>query len=711
MNEWVYNHQRLLICILLAAVTFAVYLPVRNHEFVHYDDDVYVTNNTEVKSGLSWQGIQWAFTTGYASNWHPLTWLSLMLDCQLFGVKPGPMHLVNVFFHVANTLLLFIVLSRMTKGLWQSVFVAGLFALHPLHVESVAWVAERKDVLSTLFWLLTMLAYARYAERSSASRYIVVLVLFATGLLAKPMLVTLPFVLLLLDYWPLLRFATKGEPLERIGRPGFAEGLRRGKQRAGGEYQKVSAIRLIVEKIPLLAMSAFLSVMTFVAQKQGGVVPTLEKMPLDYRIANMFLSYIRYIGKMLWPSGLAVCYPHPRAVFSDAPVVMCAMLFIVLTVLSIYIGRRRRYVAVGWLWYVGTLVPVIGLVQSGAQAMANRYMYIPMLGLLIIIGWAIKDFIVKRPRIRIAATVMGVTVLLSLLILTRMQVKHWQNTLTLFDYTLKVTKDNPVAENSYGVVLFNEGRNEEAEQHLRSAIRMAPTFVTAIDNLAKLYLKEGRYNEALANFYEIIKHDEGTAEIYYNAATALSIQKEYDEAIKYFEKSLELGPNDPDTHKRMGITLLAAGKYERAIFHLKESLRIRSSQAEVYINLGSAYSYLDQYGPAMQNWKKALELKPDSADVLNNLGWLYATYEDATTENANKAIEYARRSCELTGYNDPVYLDTLGVAYAAAGKFEEAKAMAGKALIIATANGQEKITSEVEKRIKLYEAGQPYREK
>ena len=701
----------LLISAALVITTLIAYEPIRHNDFVTYDDHSYIVNNPQVTSGLSWQSLGQAFTKPHFFMWHPLTTISHILDYQFFGPNPFGHHLVSVLFHIAVVLLLFWILKNITRTMWTSAFVAAVFALHPIQVESVAWAAERKTVLSGLFWLLTMATYIRYARQPGLGRYIVVLLVFGLCIMTKPVVVTLPLAMLLLDYWPLLRFATKGEPLERIGRPGFAEGLRRGKQRAGGEYQKVSAIRLIVEKIPLLAMSAFLSVMTFVAQKQGGVVPTLEKMPLDYRIANMFLSYIRYIGKMLWPSGLAVCYPHPRAVFSDAPVVMCAMLFIVLTVLSIYIGRRRRYVAVGWLWYVGTLVPVIGLVQSGAQAMANRYMYIPMLGLLIIIGWAIKDFIVKRPRIRIAATVMGVTVLLSLLILTRMQVKHWQNTLTLFDYTLKVTKDNPVAENSYGVVLFNEGRNEEAEQHLRSAIRMAPTFVTAIDNLAKLYLKEGRYNEALANFYEIIKHDEGTAEIYYNAATALSIQKEYDEAIKYFEKSLELGPNDPDTHKRMGITLLAAGKYERAIFHLKESLRIRSSQAEVYINLGSAYSYLDQYGPAMQNWKKALELKPDSADVLNNLGWLYATYEDATTENANKAIEYARRSCELTGYNDPVYLDTLGVAYAAAGKFEEAKAMAGKALIIATANGQEKITSEVEKRIKLYEAGQPYREK
>jgi protein O-mannosyl-transferase len=619
-----------------------------------------------------------------------LTTISHIVDYQLFGLNPLGHHFVSVALHIVNALLLFWILNSITGSLWVSAFIAAVFALHPLQVESVAWAAERKTVLSGLFWLLTMAAYIHYARQPRLGRYIVVLLVFGLCIMTKPVVVTLPLALLLLDYWP----------LERIGG-----------QKTKGASQKVSAVRLIVEKIPLLAMSAFLSVMTFVAQKQGGVVPTLEKMPLDYRAANMFLSYIRYIGKMLWPSGLAVCYPHPRAVLSDAPVVMCAMLFIVLTILSIYIGRRKKYVAVGWLWYVGTLVPVIGLVQSGAQAMANRYMYIPMLGLLIIIGWAVKDFIVNRPRIRIAATVMGVIVLLSLLILTRMQVKHWQNTLTLFDYALKVTDDNVLAENSYGCALFEEGRVDEAERHLRNAIRISPVFVDARNNLAKVCLKQGKFNEAIEHFNELIRRNEGTAEIYYNLAAALGMQKKYDDAIKYFGKSLELNPNDPDTHKRMGITLLAAGKTEEAIVHFNESLRMKANQAEVYVNLGKANSQLGRYESAIQNWTRALELKPDNAEVLNNLGWLLATFGEVSIENANKAIELSQRACELTGYNDAEFLDTLAAAYASASKFGDAKATAEKALSIAKSSGREDLASEIEKRIKLYEAGQPYREK
>jgi tetratricopeptide (TPR) repeat protein len=531
------------------------------------------------------------------------------MDCQLFGLNPLGHHLVSLLLHIANALLLFLILRNVTDStgstgspqasspqagtIWASAFVAGVFALHPIQVESVAWASERKTVLSGLFWLLTMAMYIHYVKQPRLGRYLLLLLVFGLCIMTKPVVVTLPFALLLLDYWP----------LERIGGD-----RRQGKTIGDFAYQKASAGRLIAEKIPLIAMSAFLSVMTYIAQKQGGIVPTLENMPLDYRVANMFLSYIRYIGKMLWPSGLAVCYPYPREVLSNAPVVTCAMLFIVLTILSIYIGRRKKYVAVGWLWYVGTLVSVIGLVQSGAQAMANRYMYIPMLGLLIIIGWTVKDFIVNRPRIRIAATVTGVIVLFTLLILTRMQVRHWQNTLTLFEYTLNVTKDNPVMENSYGVALFNEGRTEEAEPHLRKAVRLAPAFVVARNNLTKVYLKEGKLNEAIEQINELISHNEGTAEVYYNLAAALEIQKKYEDAIKYYAKSLELNPWDPDTNKRMGITLVAAGKANDAIRYSQRACELTGDKdAECLEALASALAAAGKFDEATKVAEKALQ--------------------------------------------------------------------------------------------------------
>ena len=616
------KHILLFITAALVLGTLVAYEPVRHNGFVTYDDGQYIYDNPQVTGGITQQSVKWALTQSYAVNWHPLTWLSHMADCQLFGLNPLGHHFVSVAIHIANALLLFWIVNRLTGTLWASAFVAAVFALHPFQVESVAWAAERKTVLSGLFWLLTMAVYIRYTRRPNISRYILVLLVFGLCIMTKPVVVTLPLALLLLDYWPLDRV--------RWGHQAKGKAIAKPNQKHVGW--------LIAEKAPLLALSAILSVVTFVAQRGGEIVPTLARMPLDYRIANMFLSYIKYIGKMLWPSGLAVCYPYPLAVLSDIPVIICAVLFILITVLSIHIGRRKKYAAVGWLWYVGTLVPTIGLVQAGAQAMANRYMYIPMLGLLIIIGWSVEDLIVNRPRIRIAATVIGVTVLLSLLILTRMQVRHWQNTLTLFEYTLSVTEDNPVMENSYGVALFNEGRTEEAERHLRNAVQISSVFADARNNLTKVYLKQGKLNEAIEHLNELIRHNEGTAEVYYNLAAALEMQKKYEDAIKYYAKSLELNPRDPATNKRMGITLLAAGK-------------------------------------------------------------------------TNDAIRYAQRACELTGDKDAECLKTLASGFAAAGKFEEATRIAEKALEAARISGQENLVVEIKERIKLYEAGQPYRQK
>ncbi len=321
-------------------------------------------------------------------------------------------------------------------------------------------------------------------------------------------------------------------------------------------------------------MSAFLGVMTIIMQASGGIVPTLDKLPLEYRAANVFFSYIKYIGKTIWPSGLAICYPYSRETLSDVPVVICIILFMLLTAACIYAGRRRKYAAVGWLWYVGTLVPVIGLVQSGAQGMANRYMYIPMLGLLMIIGWTAKDFISGRPRAKTAAAVMGVLMLLSLLILTRMQVRYWENSLTLFGHDIEVTKDNVLAENGYGCALSDVGLVDEAQKHLQNALRISPVYSDARNNLASVYLKKGMLNEAIACFNEIISRNEATADIYYNLAAALEMQKKYDEAIKYYAKSLEMNPEDPAANKRMGIALLAAGKTNEAIGYAKRACEL-----------------------------------------------------------------------------------------------------------------------------------------
>jgi protein O-mannosyl-transferase len=583
------KHIVILICVGIIAGTFVAYEPIRRNGFVTYDDGHYIYDNPQITAGISWQSLGQAFTKPHFFMWHPLTTISHMLDCQFFGLNPLGHHFVSVLIHIANTLLLFLILRNVTGTIWASAFVAAVFALHPVHVESVAWAAERKTVLSGLFWLLTMAAYFSYVKQPRLSRYLLLLLIFGLCIMTKPVVVTLPFALLLLDYWPLDRV--------RWGQPA--------KTKSNQKY----AGWLIAEKIPLLAMSAILSVTTFIASKSGGVVQTLERAPLAYRIANMFLSYIRYIGKMIWPSKLAVFYTHPQLNILNPLVVTCIILFILLTVLSIDVCRRRKYIVFGWLWYVGTLVPVIGLIQAGTQAMANRYMYIPMLGLLIGITWAVRDFIIKRPRFRIAAAVICLIALPGMLILTRMQVRHWQDNTTLFEYTLRITENNILAENNCGMIL----------------------------------LEAGHVNEAIEHFNNV--------------------------------------------------------------------RRINKNHVNAYVNLGMAYSQLGQYGLAIQNWKKALELKPNSAEALNNMAYVLAAVDNPSIHDANKAIELAQHACELTEYKEPVMLDTLAIAYSAAGKFDDAVIRAKQAIDAAKAKRQEEMTLEIEGRLELYRKGISYIQK
>ncbi len=667
-----------LIYLILAVSTFIAYEPVRHNAFLGYDDSVYVTNNPNVQSGLSWQNVKWAFTTGRASNWHPLTWLSHMLDCQLFGQRADAHHIINVLFHIANTLLLFIVFNRMTKHFWPSVFVAAVFALHPLHVDSVAWVAERKDVLSTLFWLLTMLAYARYVERPSTVRFLVTLLFFALGLLAKPMLVTLPFVLLLLDYWPLNRLSSK-----------------------------FSILNSLFEKLPFFVLSAASSVITFIVQQKGGAMSII---PIKARIANAMCSYLAYIGKMFWPARLAVFYPYPPPSFLFAArTVIYAIILILVTALLLYYGRQYKYLAVGWLWYLGTLVPVIGIVQVGAQAMANRYMYIPMLGLLIIVGWAVKDLVGNRLGLRVVTAVLAVAALSAAVIVTRTQVQHWRNGLTLYEYTLKVTENNELAEYNYASALFNEGRISEAELHLRNLVRINPL---SSDRrfLGDVLKKQGKLNEAIACYNELIKQGQGSADVYYNLAVALGLQRKYDDAIKCLSSTLKLDPNYPEARKKMGVLLLqVTGKFNEAIPYFNEALRTDANMVKIYENLGSAYHQLGKYEEAILNWTKAVELKPNNVPVLNNLAWLLATVGDTSFQDAHKAVGFAQRACELTGHKDPECLDTLAAAYAAVGRFDDAVKTANRAMNIAKASGRQDLANEIESHIKLYHAGHPYR--
>jgi tetratricopeptide (TPR) repeat protein len=555
----------------LIALNLIVYASVRNHDFVNYDDDDYVTANAIVLQGLTWHGVSWALTTGQAANWHPLTWLSHMLDVELYGLDPGPHHLTNLLFHIANTLLLFGLLNRMTRALGRSAFVAGLFAVHPLHVESVAWVAERKDVLSTLFWMLTLWAYVEYVRRPGLRRYGAVLLFFALGLLAKPILVTLPFVLLLLDFWPL-------------GRTGMAPNPAGGWALAGDGWTTV--VRLVREKLPLLALAVASSIVTFVIHRRGGAVITLGAKPLNLRVANALISYVTYIGKMLWPAHLAVFYPYAQSL----PVGWVAGAFLVLMGISIAVIRaapRRPYLLVGWLWYLGTLVPVIGLIQVGDQAMADRYTYIPLIGLFIVVAWGVPELLGRWPlRIRrIALPAAAGVVILACAIAARAQAQYWEDSTTLWTHALAVTSRNNIAHNNLGVSLAEQGKLDEAIAHYSEALRIKPDYANAHNNLGAALADRGKPDEAIAHYSEALRIRPDYADAHLNIGVSLAEQGKLDEAIAHFTEALRIKPDSAKAHNDLGVALASQGKLDEAIAHFTEALRIKPDYADAQKNL------------------------------------------------------------------------------------------------------------------------------
>jgi len=535
------NLYALAVCVLIAAATAAVYGRILNHEFVNYDDDVYVYENRQVRDGLTPEGVAWAFTTGRAGNWHPLTWLSHMLDIELFGLNPGGHHFTSVLIHTMNSLLLFLALKLMTGALWRSAVVAAFFALHPLHVESVAWVSERKDVLSAFFWMSTMWAYYFYSKRPSIRTYLPVILLYALGLMSKPMLVTLPFVLLLMDYWPLKR-AGFGAP-------------------DGGRQRKVPASRLLTEKAPLFLLSVVSSAVTFIVQRRGGAVGSLETYTFGSRIANALVSYVRYLAKTVWPSNLVFFYPHPGGSIPLWQPLASFALTAAVTALVLRERRRRPYLTVGWFWFLGTLVPVIGLVQVGSQAMADRYMYIPVIGLLIMGVWGVHGITGMKRNLKTAAAAATVVLLSAASLKSWKQAGIWRDSATLYEYALGVDDGNYVAHVNLGIVLDLRGRSREAARHYLRAIRMQPENPTAYYNMGKALMKLGKLSEA----------------------------------FEYYEKALELKPDYAEAHNNLGILLASRGEKEKAIEHYVAALRLNPEYHQVYINYGAALKDMGRF--------------------------------------------------------------------------------------------------------------------
>jgi len=587
-------------------VSLIVYAPVWHHDFVNYDDYQYVSENADVSGGLTWHGVWWAFTTGAAANWHPLTWLSHMLDVQLYGLSPGPHHLTNLLFHIANTLLLFGLLHRMTGALGRSAFVAGLFAVHPLHVESVAWVAERKDVLSTLFWMLTLSAYVAYVQRPRLRRYLVVLLFFALGLMAKPMLVTLPFVLLLLDFWPLGRMSQEPDPAGRW---------------APSRNWRATVVPLVWEKLPLLALAVASSIVTFVVQRRGGSVVSLDAIPLNLRLANALVSYVAYIGKMLWPARLAVLYPYAQSL-PRWEIAGAFLGLIIVSVAAIRGGLRHPYLPVGWFWYLGTLVPVIGLVQVGPQAMADRYTYVPLIGLFILVAWGVPDMFVHWPLGSKALPVAAGLVISACAIAARGQVQYWESGTALWTHALEVTTGNYVAHTDLGVVLARQGRTDEAIREFREALRIKPGYAEGHNKLGRALAGQGKLDEAIAHYSEALRTDPAFAEARNNLGLALIGQGKPDEAIREFREALRIKPDSAEVHNNLGVVLAEQGKADEAIREFLEALRIEPDDAEAHNSLGIAMAKRGRTDEAIRQFLEALRIKPDYPEARRSLEYL-----------------------------------------------------------------------------------------
>jgi hypothetical protein len=529
----------ILLSLLLAGLVFVLYWRAIWFDFIELDDNLYLLENSKIKLGLSWESIQWAMTTFHTTNWHPLTWFFLLAEYELFGFAPSGYHIVGIVLHGINTVLLFIVMYRMTKETGKSAAVAALFAVHPLNIESVVWIAERKNLLSTLFWILTVWSYLRYTERPGRERYLIAIFLFALGLMSKPMLVSLPFVLFMLDYWPLRRILPDDRGIEK-------KNLRR--------KDVAEVIRLLLEKIPFFVLS-FLSVLiTIYAAKTGGAAKSLLAFPLSIRIENAALSYFSYLGMLITPVNLSIFYPYPRPIAFGC--VMAAFLFLLAaTVFVIFKIREYRYLAVGWFWYLVTLLPVIGILQVGLQSMANRYLYIPFIGIFIIIIWVICDIFKESQKLKYVSYVIIVALIVYFGFVTSYELPHWKNSETAFARALEVTENNHIAALGIGNVMLKKGDLEMAKKNFRESLRIKPDYELAHNNLGLTLMRSGELKEAGIHFREAIKYDSLFARAYNNLGDLLVKEGKTEEAKRFFEKAIALNPDYDSPRENLSLLI------------------------------------------------------------------------------------------------------------------------------------------------------------
>ena len=657
--------QVVLVYLFLAAITWMVFGQTMRHDFVNFDDHVYVYDNPLVTRGLTINGIVSAFTHPHARNWHPLTTISHMLDCQLYGLNAGGHHFTNLALHTIAVLLLFRVLRVTTGALWPSAFVAALFAIHPLHVESVAWVSERKDVLSAVFFMLTLAAYVRYVRAPSPGRYLFVAMIFALGLMSKPMLVTVPFVLLLLDYWPLRRFDKA--PLLKSG-GGIVGWLNR------------KPNYLFLEKTPLLVLSWLSCLVTISAQDQ--TTGLIEQLPFTWRLNNALVSYIDYLVQTFCPARLAVFYPYPNNALSIWQITLAITLPLAISAVAILLRKKRPYLLTGWFWYVGMLVPVIGIVQIGEQGHADRYTYLPHIGLFLLIVWTAADLAtvwhLRREYLWLAAT----TTIAVLSYGAAVQTSFWKNSESLWDHTLSVTSNNDFAHNNLGFLYLRRGELDKAISHFETALKIRSSN------------SQTRYNL-------------GTALVHMNLANALARDGRPEEAIVHYEEAVKLRPDYGDTYYNFGSVLFQQGRIDDAIAQWQKALTLQPNDAAAHTSLGNAFLQKGWPEKAIVHYQKALQIDPREANARNNMAWVLATSSDPSIRNGAMAVNLAGQAVEISDGKNAIFFRTLAASYGECGKFADAIAAAEKGRKIAISRGDSHLARTLEKDIALYRAEIP----
>jgi tetratricopeptide (TPR) repeat protein len=688
------------VCVFLVGAIWVVFGQTLGHGFVNFDDDIYVYQNPVVLKGLTFQGISHVFTHRMCDFYHPLTMVSFMLDAQAYGLKAGGYHLTNILLHGMTAILLFLVLRQMMMdlgadkrvgaaatqvgALWPSAFVAAVFAIHPLRVESVAWVTERKDVLSGLFFVLTLGAYVRYTRNPfSLVRYLKIIFLFALGLLSKPSLVTLPFLLLLLDYWPLDRMQPAApRSTFKVLRP------------------------LIIEKIPLFVLSTASCVATILTQLSS--LAPVKELPLFHRTGYAAASYVVYLGQMFYPGDLAVVYPFPQKGLPLPEVVLALALLAGISVVVLALRQRHPYLVVGWLWYLGMLVPMIGMVHVGSVARADRFTYLAQIGVYILLTWTAIELTASWRSRRWVLGGGALVVLAVLIACARDQTAYWRDSESLWTHTLACTSGNSVAHYNLGGIFLQQGRMDEAIAQYQKTLEIKPDDDEAYNNLGNVFLQQGRMDEAISCYQKALEINPSHAKALNNLGDAFRQQGRMDEAIAQFQKALAINPGYAEVHNNLGSAFRQQGRMDEAIAQFQKALAINPDYAEAHYNLGNAFLQQGHMDKATAHFQQALTIKPGYVEAQNNMAWVLATCPQASLRNGIKAVGLAERANQLTGNGNPVILHTLAAAYAEAGRFSEAIETVQRALHLAEEQSNTALAGPLQSQLKLYQAGIPF---